>query len=86
MNPLKRWRRGKGLSANRLALLAQVSVQVIYAAECGDRLTVHPSVLRIIERLDGSAVSNGVATQYVSWREAQSDAVFQELTAKTAEG
>ena len=43
MNPLKRWRRGKGLSANRLALLAQVSVQVIYAAECGDRLTVHPS-------------------------------------------
>lgn len=85
-SPLKTWRQNKKLSATKLALLAHVSAQVIYASECGDRLTIHPNVLQIIERVDGPAVSRTVAQQYVSWREAQGAAVLQELTAAVAEG
>jgi len=85
LSPLKAWRLRKGLSASKLALMAHVSAQVVYASECGDRMTIHPDVLQIVEQVDGLPISKRLANEYLAWRKAQGEEVLRELTSAVAE-
>ena len=78
-NPVKLAREALGLSRHDMAVMAGVGIVTIYQLERGSYARVPRGIEAVLERLGVDTVR--LHRDYIAWREAEAERLFQEAEA-----